>query len=737
MRVRLHLFAALLCCPPALLAQGQGQWDAFTSMRRINELLVHDGTVWAMTSGGVLRLDLETGEYTRYTRVDGLAGNRVVSAAVDSGGNLWLGTEQSGLSRLRLATGTLDPPYLDFRDLDIRSLAPAGDLLYVGTQRGISAFEVEKGEVKETYRQLGGMPRDTEVSSLCLFAGRLHAGTSHGLAWADVSQPNLQDPDAWRYSTTPGEVRDLHVYQDTLFIGGARGVLRAAAPWPLPDLPDSEIVDLGIYAGRLTALTAGGFLLQRAAPEAWALLDTLPRPGAQAIAQVDTALWVGTGTGLQVLNGPPPPPPSDPPENRFYDLALTPDGHLWAASVPKDNMPPYGVYEFDGDGWVVHDRSSDNLPTNLITSVGTDALGRVWAGTWGRGIVVRDTSGSWSRVDQANSVLRGVATNARFVAISGMARDRQGVMWVSNVQAGLAAMSGFPADSARLYGMEELDLPLGRDTGPVSVGPDGAKWLATPLDGFVLFHDGGTPFTPGDDYGRQFSTARESRLTSDRVADVLADRSGRVWVGTDNGLNLVQGAFEGPGSGYRIDAWRVYTTAQGLPSNSVTALAEGSRGTVWVGTEAGLAQIGADGEVRFTLNSATSGLIHDRVNSLLFDESNGDLWIGTLGGLSRLHVERPRSGGANPVDVYPNPFAVGAGGSELTLAGLPLGAAVDIFTLDGQLVRHLEGTPGQGVAHWDGENEGGYLVGSGVYLFTARGESGGVVRGRFAVVRGL
>ena len=61
---------------------------------------------------------------------------------------------------------------------------------------------------------------------------------------------------------------------------------------------------------------------------------------------------------------------------------------------------------------------------------------------------------------------------------------------------------------------------------------------------------------------------------------------------------------------------------------------------------------------------------------------------------------------------------------------------VEFDALDGQRVRHLAGTPGQGVVRWDGLNEGGYLVGSGIYLFVARGDSGPSVRGRFAVVQG-
>ena len=49
-----------------------------------------------------------------------------------------------------------------------------------------------------------------------------------------------------------------------------------------------------------------------------------------------------------------------------------------------------------------------------------------------------------------------------------------------------------------------------------------------------------------------------------------------LWAGTYGGLIQVhEGAF------------RFYTTADGLPNDSVLALAQDSRGTLWAGTEGG------------------------------------------------------------------------------------------------------------------------------------------------------
>ena len=105
-----------------------------------------------------------------------------------------------------------------------------------------------------------------------------------------------------------------------------------------------------------------------------------------------------------------------------------------------------------------------------------------------------------------------------------------------------------------------------------------------------------------------------------------------------------------------------------------------------------------------------------------------------MDGLSRLRVERGGDADTAVWQAFPNPFQLGPRNAELTFTGLPLGAELDIFAFDGQLVRHIEGTPGQGTILWNGQNEAGFLVGSGIYLFVARGETGSPVRGRFAVV---
>ena len=86
-------------------------------------------------------------------------------------------------------------------------------------------------------------------------------------------------------------------------------------------------------------------------------------------------------------------------------------------------------------------------------------------------------------------------------------------------------------------------------------------------------------------------------------------------------------AAETPQIGYSFRTWQ---TDEGLPHNSVHALAQTADGFLWVGTEEGLARF--DG-VRFTPfdDPAAPQLRHAAITALLA-ASDGSLWIGTAGG---------------------------------------------------------------------------------------------------------
>lgn len=723
----------LLLLADAAGAQEEAEWTAYTSMRSIEQVLYHAGQIWSATSGGVLRYDPRTGEYGRLTRLQGLAGNRVLSVAADGGGDLWFGTDGQGLSRLRRGYATCDPPFLAFADLRVQALASVDHRVFVGTDQGVSLFLGDDLVVKETYLQLGDFPKGTGVRALAVSDGVLWAGTDEGVAWVDLSLPNLQDPGSWRTWSHAASVEDVLALDGRVLCATGRGVFLFQPETGTFFGDFASIVPftaLGTWEGVPVGASVSGDLYRRDKALEWRRLAIeVGRVG--GLSRGAGSLWIGTEDGLRSHGGESPVPPEEPPANQFYEMALPGDGSLWMASVPSDRVTPaLGLYRLYENEWEIHDRHS-GLPSDVAISLATDEQGRMWVGTWGHGLAVRDHDGSWQNLTWSNSALWGIRDNNRFVVVSDIQRDADGLMWLANVQAGLVVMDGFPPKRSRRYSQQELGLEERRDIGKITVSPNGLKWISTSLDGFLLFDDGGTPFSAGDESVVHVNTRNDERLSSDRVSDLLLQGEELLWVATDNGLNAVGVRYDRRGRSLGILSWRVYTERDGMPSDEVNDLETDAAGRLWVATEAGLARIEARGEI-VVYTTANSGLIDDSVKSLLYDAKGNAVWIGTRSGLSRLQLPEPGTPVRRRVEFHPHPFAVGSG-TPLTFSDVVPGSGLRVFTLAGEFVCQRQTEPEGDRIVWNGLNHAGFVVASGIYLFVLEDPFGQRYRGKLAV----
>jgi diguanylate cyclase (GGDEF)-like protein len=121
------------------------------------------------------------------------------------------------------------------------------------------------------------------------------------------------------------------------------------------------------------------------------------------------------------------------------------------------------------------------------------------------------------------------------------------------------------------------------------------------------------------------------------VWNLLQDRSGRVWVATDNGIYWTD-----------PDA-PVWHPEPPLPSNlragGVRVLMEDDRGRIWAGSSSGLWRIDAFGQARVPVSLLPPGgaepwfAQQDRSIYSLHRDSEGRIWVGTSGGLHILAAD--------------------------------------------------------------------------------------------------
>ena len=122
-------------------------------------------------------------------------------------------------------------------------------------------------------------------------------------------------------------------------------------------------------------------------------------------------------------------------------------------------------------------------------------------------------------------------------------------------------------------------------------------------------------------------------------------------------------AMAAPGAGYdRLELnFDHLTIDDGLPENSVRAMLQDRTGFVWLGTQNGLVRYDGREMVVFTPDPGDSSSFGGRTVDALWEDADGDIWIGTFlaglwrydsraGGFSRYRL--PREDGAEPLHVF-------------------------------------------------------------------------------------
>lgn len=105
------------------------------------------GVLWFGTYGGLARF--KNGQFTSYTKTEGLAGNRVRSVYEDAEGTLWIGTYDDGLSRFR------DGKFFNYRTE--QGLFNNGVFQILEDRRGYFWIGCNKGIYRVSRRELSDM----------------------------------------------------------------------------------------------------------------------------------------------------------------------------------------------------------------------------------------------------------------------------------------------------------------------------------------------------------------------------------------------------------------------------------------------------------------------------------------------------------------------------------------------------------------------------------------------------
>ncbi|MGA2215727.1 MAG: two-component regulator propeller domain-containing protein [Bryobacteraceae bacterium] len=306
------------------------------------------------------------------------------------------------------------------------------------------------------------------------------------------------------------------------------------------------------------------------------------------------------------------------------------EGNLWVAGS-------FGILTRSPAGKLRRYGSEDGLPDKFVRALWEDRDGDLWAGT----------DGGLARLEHGRFVSSPLGSSHEREWVRCIYEDTEGNLWVG-MSSGLNRLRN---DLFSMYGEAE-GLPSDE---PTTVYQDhrGRIWIGFHDRGLVQLADGkpvrvytqkdGLPsneiFSIREDHqGDLLIAARggPSRLhdghfvnhalndpLNRRVAfDFLEDRGGRLWVAGLWQLNNGQ--------------LRLYTIADGLSSNQIRSLVEGTDGTLWIGTFGGGLDALRNGQ--FYHITVRDGLLSDNV-SHIEDDGQGWLWLSTTRGICRIRKQ--------------------------------------------------------------------------------------------------
>jgi hypothetical protein len=207
-------------------------------------------------------------------------------------------------------------------------------------------------------------------------------------------------------------------------------------------------------------------------------------------------------------------------------------------------------------------------------------------------------------------------------------------------------------------------------------------------------------------------------------ADVMAiDEIGNIWIGS-HGAGLLK--FDGTN-------WNKYDMSNsGLFSNIITSIAIDRDGSKWMGTEGGMTKF--DDIHWTTYCPANSALPASYVSNITIDK-NGNKWFAVVpGGLAVFKeggiaaVKKIVDENCGPENFvlkqnFPNPFNPE---TEISYKiPVPQTVTLSIFDMTGRLVRtlvHERKNSGHHSIRWNGRDNDGNIVSSGVYLYRIKTE---------------
>ena len=460
-----------------------------------------------------------------------------------------------------------------------------------------------------------------------LYPSAIDAQSARNSQWTDFEQEDgLISNDVWSI------LKD----EQTIWFGTGAGISRFDGAWhayPAQTNFDSSQADENqqlfadqVPPGRVLSMTrteTDGAIwvgtdqghIARWDDGRWAYIITLTDgsgAGAsiQALQFINSELWIGTKSGLWTLT------PSSTTNLSLTDISpIGAIGKQAVYAITHQRIDDSDIIWVGTEGglWRKQNQrwasvsADEGLQSASVYAIWIDSQNTIWIGSETGAAHRNPETRTWERFPTNDQ--RGTPTRVQVLA-----GDASGSIWAGTDGGGARKfIDGGLATLEFSTNTEDFKTDLIRD---VAIDQDGSLWFGTP-NGVVRYQE------------RSWWTDQSGSDAPDRfnhVNDLLIDQQGAMWIATGGAGVRLKRAIDMPEESF--------TTEDGLPGNSILALAQDDDGGIWAA--------GFDGVARFIDGIWTTPLqINQLPSSVVTDifVAGESIWLGTEGGLVQFHLQ--------------------------------------------------------------------------------------------------
>jgi len=726
-----------------------GEWRDQLPYHRAIAVQSGTGKIYTATPYSLFTLETNDQNIERFSRVNGLNETGISCMGLDPATEqLLIAYSNSNIDILH-QLDVFNIPDLKrdniIGDKTIYHIYPRNGLFYLSTGLGIVIADGSRYEIRDSWF-IGNNGSQVKVSGFTSDGSFFYAATAEGLKRAAVNGPNPANYANWQLLSganglTAGPVNKVVTIQnkvlllksDSVFVqNGNNWSLFYRDGWTISNMNVSEnrilLCERQGNAGRILVLQADGSLVQTIS----SANATLPM---QAL-QFNNLTWVAdSSAGLMSYNAagnaqtyiPNSPSGIAAGETLVDDqVYYASTGKVDAGWIPQNKRE--GIYKFQEGQWTNFNRQQypvmDSLP-DLICLATDQRDGSLWAGSMSGGLL-HLKNGPAFEVFKQNAIGPDLAVPAAY-RVAGICFDLESHLWLSNF--GAAQPLRVRKNDGSWKAFNPPFLLNGNAMAQLLVDQQNQKWIVAPLgNGLLCYQHGASIDNTSDDRWKKLGMGSgNGNLPSNDVLCIAKDKNGFIWMGTADGVAVLQCPeliFE---AGACDAIWPVIPNGNFagylLKGQSVRSIAVDGADRKWMATANGVFLVDAAGEkliYRFTEDN--SPLLSNDVNHISIAGKSGEVFFSTAKGICSFRSTATTGGEKNEeVLVFPNPVPPGYTGT-IAIRGLADQSIVKITEMDGRLVYQTRALGGQAI--WNGRNYRGQKVASGAYLVLVSQDAG-------------